>query len=906
MVSFGPIAFAAPWLLAGLAALPVLWWLLRVTPPAPKRIRFPALRLMLGLAPPEETPAKTPVWLILLRMVLAAAVILALAQPLLNPRTPIAAAGPVVLMVDDGWGAARHWDDMRAALDRLIDQAGREGREIVLSDTADPPGGRAPSDLSLLRPADARAAAAKLQPLPWPDDRTQALARFERLGLSHAAEIVWLSDGLDDGDAAAFAAGLVRHGPLTVMSMSGNALPRLLAPADADDQDLTATVERADPRLPETLTLRALGDDGRLLARRAVTIPAGQGSIVAHIPMPTELRNRVASVAIENEGSAGAVLLLDERWKRRPVGVVAHRDAAQPLLSGAYYLDKAMSPFSEVRTGDVATLINGGIAVLALPDGAALSEGDRQAIAGWLDKGGTVVRFAGPRLAAQPDDALLPVRLRSGDRTLGGALSWERPAKLAPFAADSPFAGLTIPDDVTISRQVLAEPTIDLAQKTWARLADGTPLVTAEKRGKGWLVLVHTTADPEWSNLAISGLMVAMLRRVVAVSQGISGTSDKPLLPVETLDGFGRLHAAPATAATIPVGAAAKTVAGPRNPPGFYGTPDARVALNLAPAVTHFAPLPALPAGVRREDFARSTEVDFRPPLLAIALLLMLADFVIGLALRGLLPRIVGRAGAAAGAIAFGAVLLSAPATRAGGDDAAAIAGASQFHLAYVRTGVPDVDAESKAGLVGLARVLNERTAVEAAAPMGVDPETDDLVFFPLLYWPVVDGEAALSPQAVARVQHYLNTGGIILFDTRDQEQPNDFSAAAAQTRLKRLAAGLTIPPLVPLPPDHVLTRSFYLMENFPGRWSGGELWVEPTEDAVNDGVSSVVIGGNEWAGAWATDANGVPLYAVVPGGEPQREMAYRFGVNLVMYALTGNYKSDQVHVPAILERLGQ
>src|SRR5690348_12953334 len=601
------------------------------------------------------------------------------------------------------------------------------------------------------------------------------------------------------------------------------------------------------------------------------------------------------------------MLLLDERWRRRPVGVVSGQrgTAAQPLLSGAYYLERALQPFSEVRRGDIPTLLKGDIAVLALPDVPPAGAEEKAALVKWMENGGVVLRFAGPHLAEQTDDDLLPVTLRRGGRTLGGALSWEKPAKLAPFGAESPFAGIDIPGDVTVSRQVLAEPTVDLGGKTWARLTDGTPLVTAEKRGKGWLVLVHTTADPEWSNLAISGLMVEMLRRVVAVSQGISGTSDKPLPPVETVNGFGRLHAAPATAATIPAGAAAKTVAGPRNPPGFYGTADARVALNLAPAVTHFATLPTLPAGIQREDFARSTEVDFRPPLLAFALLLMLADFAIGFALRGLLPRIGRRIGAAAGAIAL-CVVLGAPPAHAADNDAAAIAAASQFHLAYVRTGVASVDTESKAGLVGLAYVLNERTAVEAAAPMAVDPETDDLVFFPLIYWPVVDGEPALSPQAVARVQHYLNTGGIILFDTRDQEQPTDFSAAAAQARLKRLAAGLTIPPLVPLPSDHVLTRSFYLMENFPGRWNGGELWVEPTADAVNDGVSSIIVGGNEWAGAWAAEANGVPLYAVVPGGEPQREMAYRFGVNLVMYALTGNYKSDQVHVPAILERLGQ
>src|SRR5262249_7702839 len=77
-------------------------------------------------------------------------------------------------------------------------------------------------------------------------------------------------------------------------------------------------------------------------------------------------------------------------------------------------------------------------------------------------------------------------------------------------------------------------------------------------------------------------------------------------------------------------------------------------------------------------------------------------------------------------------------------------------------------------------------------------------------------------------------------------------------------------------------------------------------EDRVNDGVATVIIGSNDYAAAWAVDNQGRALHAAVPGGEQQREMAYRFGINLVMYALTGNYKSDQVHVPAILERLGQ
>ena len=224
-------------------------------------------------------------------------------------------------------------------------------------------------------------------------------------------------------------------------------------------------------------------------------------------------------------------------------------------------------------------------------------------------------------------------------------------------------------------------------------------------------------------------------------------------------------------------------------------------------------------------------------------------------------------------------------------------------------TGDRGVDAVSRAGLIGLTGTLNRRTAVVTAEPLAVDIESDDLVFFPLLYWPVTADQPVPSPRAVERINRYLETGGTILFDTRDagSATPGPFgSTASSQAELRRLTGAIKIPALVPVPPDHVLTKSFYLLHEFPGRWNNGPVWVEQAENRVNDGVSSVIVGGNDWAGAWAVDEQGRPAFPCVPGGEPQREMAMRFGVNLVMYVLTGNYKSDMVHVPAILERLGQ
>lgn len=907
MLGLGPIAFAAPWVLTALAALPVLWWLLRVTPPAPRTIQFPAIRLLRDLTAQEETPARTPWWLLLLRLIVAALIILALAGPLLNPRAALPGGGPLLLVVDNGWAAGRDWPTRKRTMDELIAQADRQQRPVILLPTAPPADGQ-PIHASAIVPAqEARRLAQAMIPLPWPTDRAAALEALKAVatqangrGSIHA---VWLSDGIGDNQAAALAAGLQRLGSADVLDDSAEHPPHLLLPPSSEGTALTARIVRADPSKPEPVTVRLAATDGRLLTRQTVAFEPGQKMREVRLDVPTELRNDAASLRVEGDTTAGATVLLDERWRRRPVGLVSGRSEgeSQPLLSDLYYLERALSPYNEVRRGETLDLLKRDLAVLILSDIGALTGTEVQDIEDWVKKGGVLIRFAGPRLA-QHADTLVPERLRIGDRALGGALSWSEPARLQPFPPKSPFEGLTIPPDVQVNRQVLAEPALDLADRTWARLADGTPLVTSQKRGDGWVVLVHTTASPDWSNLPLSGLFVDMLRRLVALSGGVTGTAATASLdPVEVLDGTGRLVPPPPTAFPIP-GNATADVIGPRHPPGFYGTDDARRALNLSAAVTTLSPLPPMPAGVGRDGYDARGEVPLKPSLLAAALALLSIDLLIALALRGLLrpPRLRRGAGGAAAGLLLALALSSAPQPARALDLDKAVKVTEETYLAYVRTGDSSVDDTARAGLEGLVSVLGLRTAVEAAGAVGVDPEQDELAFYPLLYWPVSNRQKPLSDQARQRVNEYMRNGGTILFDTRDQ------APGGGPAVLQRLVEGLDIPPLAPVPQDHVLRKSFYLLSDFPGRYAGGQLWIEAREGMANDGVSSVVIGGNDWASAWAVGRNGQPLFAVIPGGERQREMAYRFGVNLVMYALTGNYKADQVHVPAILERLGQ
>ncbi len=624
MLALGPIAFAAPWLLGAVVVLPVVWWLLRLTPPVPRLVRFPAVRLLRDLMAREETPAQTPPWLLVLRLAIGALVIVALAGPVLHSNAALPGGGPVVLVIDDGWSAARDWPARQTLLAELLTRAERQGRPVVVAATAPVAtlggtgadgtgadgtgaGGEAggPRVLGPMAVADARRLVQGLEPRPWPEDRVATLTALKALRLSGAIYSVWLSNGFDDPGAAPLIAYLRSLGGLQ-MALPG-ALPDLLRPPVTDGEALVAGLVRAVPGPERTVAVRLSAGDDRLLAQETATFGAGSATAQVRFALPLELRNQAARLSLEGQATVAATVLLDERWKRRPVGLVTGRSGSelQPLLNDLYYLDRALAPTSEVRRGSLSELLTRDVSVLILSDvgvvGGAPGDAEVRALGDWVGRGGLLVRFAGPRLAHDPD-ALLPVRLRLGDRVLGGALSWAKPLHLAPFDPGSPFAGLAIPPDVTVDRQVLAEPTLDLGDHTWARLTDGTPLVTAQRRGSGTIVLVHTTASPDWSNLAMSGLFVDMLHRLVALGAGVGGEGQGgPLAPLALLDGLGRLGEPPASALPIPVQALAGTRVGPVHPPGFYGTAETRRALNLTAGLDRLPP-PLAPPPRRDRD----------------------------------------------------------------------------------------------------------------------------------------------------------------------------------------------------------------------------------------------------------------------------------------------------------------
>ncbi len=922
MMGLGAISFASPWILLAAITLPAIWLLLRITPPAVTRVVFPAVRLMFGLNPTERTPSRTPLWLVILRMLIAGLVIFGLAEPVLNAQR-LNQTGPVIVVVDDSWAAARRWPERIAAAREIVEGADLHRRKVLLVTTAATPKGMEAQSFALSDARDALGRLAQMDPKPWNSDLTPIIAGLQKQGLD-SAEVFFISDGVETPRTTELVQTLQRMGTLTVIQAQRGDVPLMIAqPQRSAGEGGTAKIEMQVKRVaPEgarpsfAATVRAVDATGGVLAETNAALKDGSDAAPATFVVPSELANRVTRFDISGQASAAATALSDDRWQQRPVGLFAAAvtGTTAPLLEDGYYLTQALGASAEMRVGNTRDLLARPLSLMIISGGQRLTDDEAKEVQAWIENGGVLVRFAGPRLDPT-GDKLLPVKLRSAGRNLGGAMSWGEAAGLGAFPEKSPFKSLIIPDDVKVTTQILAEPSPDLPDKTWAKLSDGTPLITAERRGSGWVVLFHVTSTPEWSNLPLSGLFVGMLNTLLDLSQGVT-TNDletPPLLPPLTLlDGLGRAVPPGPTSAAIESDKLATTMASVDAPPGLYGTARAKYALNLGPAVWNTKAIDGWPSNVNVTLLeALKGERDLKPWILLAALILLIADFVLSFALRGLLPRLPKPNASTAAIFIVCAVMLSTSAIASDKPlDPAMSEAILKTRLGYVNTGSAELDRISELGLTALTRVLGARTSAEMAAPAGISltSETTDselLMAYPLIYWRITPEQQLPSNASISAINEYFRHGGMIVFDAPDQVGAVGGGNGSSGGKLREILARLDMPPVMPLNNDHVLTRSFYLVQGLPGRYAGGAVYVERGSSS-NDGVSSVIIGAHDWAAAWARDAAGMPLYPVVPGGEQQREYAYRSGVNMVMYALTGNYKTDQVHLPAIMQRLTQ
>lgn len=913
----GALGFTSPFLLLAFLALPALWLILRAVPPAPVRRFFPGVILLLGLKDADTVTDRTPWWLLLLRLAAIAVIILGLAGPVLNPSEKTIGKGPLLILMDSSWASAQTWKSRVNYVDGVLTKAGRNERPVAIV------------QLGLSHPPvfqsaeNVRSRLAGVVPNSWEPTEDSMIDFGAALG-DMKFETLWISDGVGRSGRRELLKALQRAGPTKIFETNRSVIG--LLPPVIENGTVKITAQRIKTDTSKNLVVEAHGlDPGgnlRVLASLPLQFPTDVSEASGSLSLPAELQARISSFEIQDVHSAGTIVLSDDSLRRREVAFVSGNEGHEglELLSPLHYLTRALSPNADILTGSIHDVLPANPDTIIFADIAEVKEEDQIQLLEWIEKGGLLVRFAGPRLAAsdvsrREEHPLMPVRLRSGGRNIGGAMSWGAPKRLAKFSSSSLFFGLKIPDDARVSAQVVAQPDPTLSNRTIAQLSDGTPLVTRKFVGLGRIVLFHVTANAEWSNLPLSGLFVEMLSRLTVSSSGFAmeatdfvGTTWQPL---QVLNGYGEIEVASGLSGVRGEDLVEGEL-GPKLRPGIYKGIERVIARNVLDRDTNLISS-SWPKNVTILGLETARETPLTGALLALALFFLALDVIASLALSGKIRM------AQTAVLFFAIALVPTDVPAQPKNDQSAVNATAELVLAYVVTGNRKLDSTSYAGLLGLSETLFFRTSVEPENPVGVDLEKDELSFYPLLYWPITPNQRHPSKIAYEKLNRYLRSGGMIFFDTRDADTARFGGASPNSRKLKQLAAPLDIPHLEPIPQDHVLTRAFYLLQDFPGRFAGSDVWVEAAPpDAkniegmpfrnLNDGVSPVVIGGNDWASAWAIDSSGNRLFPVGRGynGERQREIAYRFGVNLVMHVLSGNYKSDQVHVPALLERLGQ
>jgi len=228
---------------------------------------------------------------------------------------------------------------------------------------------------------------------------------------------------------------------------------------------------------------------------------------------------------------------------------------------------------------------------------------------------------------------------------------------------------------------------------------------------------------------------------------------------------------------------------------------------------------------------------------------------------------------------------------------AQAIGPGSKFRFGQLQLGAGNTWNPRPTALKKLTWEVKKRTSIDVEEPVVVTPTSDTLHETPFLY---LTGERAIdlpSNTAIEALRRFLTFGGFLLVDSAEGSTDGAYAGS-----VRKLISAIFPPPassLEVIPTDHVVYKSFYLLDKPLGR-----LAIAPAmEGVIRDGRLVCAYIPNDLGGAWARDDFGNYDFPCEPGGEKQRELSFRLGINLVMYTLCLDYKADQVHVPFIMKR---
>ncbi|MBN8646846.1 MAG: DUF4159 domain-containing protein [Caulobacterales bacterium] len=872
------LQFLSPIALFVLVALPIIYIVSRFVPKPPKSINFGAIFILKNIIAPRPIPKHAPLWLKILRLFLAGIFILACAMPILqNPNSAKIISKDILLVIDDDVANANEFNQIKNELKNFIDIESTKNNALKLvvqncnSKTLNP----------INSPQNAKNYIDTIIPKPIICDKGNYIKTLGDIRENY--RVIYIANNVNQLNDAKFFEILNRISNGDLIIRRPNINFAIIESANIEKNGLRLNII-SNGQFSKKITI--FGENSKVLISNNIH---NGGNF---IEISQNILRMAQYLKIEGQNNAAATYIIDA-FNRRPLILTPKANSSdQPLLSDANFINSAMEIIGDVKNYEGKIDFKAAPNAIIFGDVENFDDVETNALMQYLKNGGTIIRFLGPKSLSKEESPFFTAPINLVPHILSTGFAVEN-LSIAPLPKNSIFSDIEFPQKINIGQSILLKSANNDA-KTLINLSDGAPLLSMREIGAGKLYMFHTSAAPIWSDIGLSNLQLAFLKRIIlqTSAKAIPASTLEAnviLRPRIVIDENGNLSKNTNGIKPFITPITNQTKVDNDHYAGIYEGDGASLVINAGTNIKELKPQ-NLP---KSQDFENDTKsLALYSYLLFFGFILLLIDNMI---LN--LPKFsFKKASGIVSALIIFAFLIPHP-TNA---QTKSQEKSDDIKLTFLITPDNITNEQAKAGLNGISQILRRRTNIEPSGIIGLDPSKDELAKHPIIYWLLPKTSQSLPLEAVQNLNKYMQNGGILFIDTRGLSM----EPKRAQDILKTAVNGLKIPPLEKVPPEHVLKKTFYILQNFPGFYSNASLWVQSdatTNYSANDGVSPIIISNGDLARAWAqkTPENGFDAI----NDDFAHELSLRVGINIYLYALTGQYKADQVHVRSLLER---
>ena len=896
MFFFREISFDYPYLLFFALFLPFIWNFLKTSPPLPNLKKFPAIVFLAKKKSLDQTPKKISYPIVILRFMILIFLIVGFSQPQINRANNNQIQNLIIL--DNSWLSGTSWIDRKQKIVELIRSQESELNNFSIITTTEFSEGNF-FNLNNKKPSEIIEFISSLEPLSW-EPNYSLLHEQLKENKKIYDNIYWFTEPLIDKDKDILHSYLSKKNLKIIKSSETKILP--IVKFSQKKNNTYEFVISHPLNVFSKGVIDSFDKEKKLLYRVSYEEKSikknGMFFTKILINIPISISNKINYFQLNKINSSATKMYLSKIQTKKTLGIVSINQNEKSLKfnSGNYFVDKALGNKFETKKNSLENLINMKLKLLFIDDLLLINKKIDSKIISWVKKGGTLIKFGGTNMinsildeseSSFKNNFSLTGRIISVD----SQLSLKKSLKISNISVNSPLYGLQVPDEVRVKQYIESQPSITSKKiNVWLSLENGTPLISSISLQKGKIIFFHIPSNATWSNLPLSYFFLEIIERIVNQTQGDKLKKDKILKPFLNLNAMGELIKPSAQSLNIDKKIEKDSIKVNYNyPPGLYKDNENFYALNQSDNLLYTFRINKDFDNQNFQEITSNRTLNFGPFFLISAFFLFFLDTLVTLFLRQLLKIEKTKFFLVTVVLIF---YSSNPYSKSFD-----IEKVMSNKIGYIVTGDDKVDKVTHNGLKVLSKFISNKTAAIFSEPTPIDLKEDKLLYYPIIYW-TTDSDQKVLPKKIRR---FLNDGGLLLIDCKLDEL--NFMINKCLDSFQKLLKNNQIGQFKEIDEKHAMSKSFYIINNFPGR-KNNPIYFATTELGDFDNTASVIIGNNDWVGAWAKNENNEFLFSLLQNDLKQRNVSFKFGVNLLIYSLTGNYKTDQVHIPEFLKRI--